>query len=128
MIETLDTPPHVAGFRVVGELTADDYDTITSVFDSRLARFDRIGTLSDLTEFDGVTVGAVGEDVTYGLSKLGDLERFERNAVIGEGEWPAKLADLAGKLLSKLEIRTFDPDDADDARDWAAGVSPQPRA
>lgn len=128
MIETLNAPPHVAAFRLSGRIEADDYDTVVPLIESRLEEFERIGTFIDITGMEGMSVGALGEDLRYSLSKLGEMGRFERSAVVATAEWPEAIAGFAERFMPGVEIRVVDPADAEEALDWVAGVRVEQRA
>ncbi|NWN84130.1 MAG: STAS/SEC14 domain-containing protein, partial [Halomonas sp.] len=67
-----------------------------------------------------MTLGALLKDVGYGLTQLGDLERYHRAAVVTDQAWLKYVANLEERLFSAVEIQTFARDDHAAAMAWAA--------
>ena len=75
----------------------------------------------DLTGFNDITFQAGLKDARYSLSKLFQLNRFPREAVITDRQWIRTMAHVVGPLVPFVELRTFEPGDAAEAMDWVAG-------
>lgn len=121
MIETVVAPAHVAAFRAKGKVKAEDYDnTMIPLIEDKLAIHDDISVLADLTDMEGMSVGAMGRDVQYGLSKLGEMHHFKRVALITERQWIKALTSLVDTVFPNTEARVFSKYDRDDAMLWAA--------
>ncbi|WP_292393861.1 STAS/SEC14 domain-containing protein [Mesorhizobium sp.] len=84
MIEVISAPENVAAFRVVGTVTAQDYDKVIPAIEEKLSEHEEIGVLADLTDLEDMTGDALRRDLQYGLSKLGEFHRFQRAAVVSE--------------------------------------------
>lgn len=126
MIEILATPSHVAAYKLSGQLTASDYDAMISDLEGKLAQYPRIAVVSDLTAMTGLTLEALGKDLRYLVSKLGDYQRFARAAVITDRTWLATMADTAGKFIPNTELRAFEPAEHAVALAWAEALDPYP--
>ncbi|WP_447938932.1 STAS/SEC14 domain-containing protein [Pseudoxanthomonas mexicana] len=124
MIETLASPPHVAAHRFTGQLTGEDYDACIADLETRLARFPRIAVLSDLSDMQGVSLDAVGKDLRYAASKLGEFGRFARAAIVTDKRWLVAATEFAGHLLPNTEVRTFAQDERALALAWASELDP----
>ena len=122
MLEVLPSPDHVAAFAISETLTGDDYDRIVAEVEARLARHQRIGVLLDLTSFEDFTAEAAWKDIRYDLSKLFELKRFPREAVVSGKQWMRIAAAIANPLLPHVEIRVFGPDAREEAMQWASVV------
>lgn len=120
MIEPIVAPPHVAAFRFSGTLTGEDYDRCIAEIEARLAEYRRIAVLADLSAMDGMTVEAMGKDLRYALSKLGEYSRFARAAVVTDQEWLGRISELAGHVLPATEVRAFTANDAVAALEWSS--------
>jgi len=120
MLETLPSPDQVAAFAVSGTLTGDDYDRIIAEVEARLARHERIGVLLDLTRFEDFTAEAAWKDIRYDLSKLFELKRFPREAIVSGKQWMRIAAGIADPILPHVEIRVFDPGDHGEAMRWVS--------
>lgn len=122
MIEVLQSPAHVAAFAISGTLTGDDYDRIIAEVEARLAHHQRIGILLDLTSFQDFTAEAAWKDFRYDLSKLFELKRFPREAIISDKQWMRLAARIADPILPHVDVRVFDPADCADAMQWVADI------
>ena len=122
MLEVLPSPDPVAAFAISGTLTGDDYDRIVAEVEAKLARHERIGVLMDLTAFQDFTAEAAWKDIRYDLSKLFELKRFPREAIISHRQWMRVAAAIADPILPHVEIRTFDPGDREGAMQWVAAI------
>lgn len=124
MLEILTAPDHVAAYRLSGTLTEEDYQKLIDDIEARLGRHERIGIVADLADFHDVTIRAGLMDLRYSFSKLFDLKRFPREAVITDKQWLATLAQVMNPVIPFVEIRSFKPGEQQAALDWAAGVDP----
>ncbi|MFN3325437.1 MAG: STAS/SEC14 domain-containing protein [Bryobacteraceae bacterium] len=123
MIEVLPAPNHVAAFRAHGLVTGDDFQKVIDETEAKLKTNERIGVYSDVMDFTDATGEAIAKRVQYGLSKLGDINRFARMAVITNKNWIRAVADWSAKLLPKSQIRVFDESERQSAMEWVAGTA-----
>lgn len=119
MMELLPSSDHVVAIRVSGTMTGEDFDRIIEAVESALARHQRIGVLVDLRDFQDATLQAALKDTLYDLSKLLELRRFPREAVVSDKQWVHTLAAVANPLLPFLDIRAFHGHEFADAMAWA---------
>lgn len=126
MIEVLPAPSHVVALRISGTLTGSDFDKAIEAIEGTLARHDRIGALVDLSEFKDATLEAAVKDTRYDLSKVFQLHRFPREAVVSDKQWVHTFAGIASPLLPFVEIRAFKSSDLDAALGWVSGVIQAP--
>lgn len=120
MIEILDSPDHVAAFRVAGTLKSDDYEAMIPEIEERLGEHGQIGVLVDLTGLEDITAGAVRKDIQYGLEKLKELHRFRRAAVVSDKQWIEAAMEMAGMIFPQIETQVFPPDERREAMQWVA--------
>lgn len=127
MLEIIDAPDHVGAYRLSGTLTEEDYEKVIADLESRLGRYERIGIIADLSGFRDVTVRAGLMDLRYSFSKLFDLKRFPKEALITDKQWLASMAQMMSPLVPFVEIRTFKPDEQEEALAWVADIDPGTR-
>ena len=120
MLEVLPSPDQVAAFAVSGTLTGGDYDRIIAEVEGKLTRHERIGVLMDLTAFEDFTAEAAWKDIRYDLSKLFELKRFPREAVISSKQWMRIAVGIASPILPHVDIRVFDA--RPEAMQWVSEV------
>ena len=122
MLEVLQSPDQVAALAVSGTLTGGDYDRVIAEVEAKLARHERIGVLMDLTLFEDFTAEAAWKDIRYDLSKLFELKRFPRGAVVSSKQWTRMAVGIASSLLPHVELRTFDAGARAEAMRWVSEI------
>ncbi|GAA6130587.1 STAS/SEC14 domain-containing protein [Halopseudomonas sabulinigri] len=105
----------VVGFRIEGKITAEVLDQAIELIEVGLAKYPRVRLYVEMPSFDGISVEAFYKDMKYGLSNWG---RFEREAVVTDRHWLEKMASVADKLFSSIDVRVFPSNQTDAARDW----------
>lgn len=110
-------PAGVVGFEAFGKISADDYrDTLLPAV-VEAARSGEIRLLLVMSDFEGMTGGAVREDVKLGVEHL---RAWKRTALVTDIEWMAHLTALFG-WMSPGETKTFPLAARDEALSWVAG-------
>ena len=122
MFEILPSPDQVFALKISGTLTADEYDRIVVAIEERLSRHERLGVLVDLLEFDAMTGAALLKDLRYAVSKVAELRRFPREAVIAEKQWIRALVAAASPIIPHVELRAFAAGEHEAAMAWASAV------
>ena len=121
MIEILASPPHLAAFHFTRILDGDDYDRCIEVIESKLEVHDRIAIFCDMTGMTGLTPVALGKDLRYALGKIGEYRRFARGEVVTGHDCLAKGTGFAAVFFPHTALRTFPPDEREEAMAWASG-------
>lgn len=124
MLELLPSPgPDVVAFRVGGTVTEDDVELAWASIGAALDEADSIGLYAEVVGLDGVTLRGLIEDVARGLEAIGQWRRFARYAVVSDQKWLRTLAEVEGKILPGVEIRTYTPDESEAAVAWLTAHS-----
>lgn len=124
MIELLPSPDHVVAVRIGGTMTGADFDQVTEAVEAALGRHARIGVLVDLRGFTDATLEAAIKDTRYDLSKMFQLRRFPREAVVTDKRWMHTLAQFASPLMPFVELRTFEVAQFEAAMAWVSDLDP----
>jgi hypothetical protein len=123
MIELIDgLPEGVVGIEAVGEVTADDYQTVAiPALERALATHDKIRLIHVLGErLKRHTAGALWDDTRLGLAHA---RNFERIAVVTDLErFRAPLK--AGARAIPCEIRLFSNAERAEAESWISADLP----
>src|SRR5688572_1649630 len=108
MVEPLtDLPEGVIGFRSDGTIHASDYtDVLVPAVEGVLARGEKVRIVLVFDRFDGLSGGAVWQDLKMGVEHL---TRWERIALVTDVEWMVHLVHLFG-WLTPGEMRHFPAD------------------
>ena len=117
MIEVMtDLPERVLGLKASGEVTAEDYKTVlVPAIEEQLTRHKKVRLLYVFGDaFKGYTGGAAWEDAKVGMKHL---TSFERVAVVTDVDWIENVIRAFGFAVPG-EVRVFDDDDLEAARQW----------
>lgn len=127
MIELIpSSAPNVVAFRAGGTVTAADIEKTWGAIEIALAEASEIGLYVEVVQLGGFTLDALIKDIALGLKQLGHLKRFPRVAVVTDSKWVGTVAEIEGKLLPGVEIRTFATTDDEAAMAWLrTPASPQ---
>jgi hypothetical protein len=128
MLEILPAPDHVAAYRLSGTLTEADLDRVIADLEGRLARHEKLGLLADLTDFKDMTFRAGLIDARYSLSKLRQLKRFPREAVVTDKGWIETLVAVTNPIIPAIEVRCFKPAEFEAGLAWASEIEGGPGA
>jgi len=120
MFEILSSPDNVAAYRLIGTVTAEDFDRLVADLEARLDRNPRIGVLVDMTGCTDLTFEAAAKDLRYGFGKIFQLKRFPREALITDKQWIGAFVRAAGSLVPHVEVKTFTPAEAQAAMAWVS--------
>lgn len=123
MIEAIPgLPDNVVGFRGSGKITADDYKhVLIPAIEEALDRHRRIRLLYVLgPEVEGYSPGAAWEDTKVGMKHLTSWDRI---AVVSDVDWVEDVIKAVAFAMP-CEVRVFDYDDFDDAREWISESPP----
>ncbi|HTU60118.1 MAG TPA: STAS/SEC14 domain-containing protein, partial [Polyangiales bacterium] len=123
MLEIILVPGPIVAFKASGTLSGEDYDRLTAEIDRQLDAHEHIGLFADIANLDGLSLPALAKDVQYALSKLGELHRLERVAVVTGKPWLRAWAQLAWMLVPSSTVRTYEAAQHDNALAWASEVS-----
>ncbi|MDW7748973.1 STAS/SEC14 domain-containing protein [Halomonas sp.] len=119
MLEFITHPAeHVVAMKIGGVVTARELQQAIDAIEAAKRNHPRISLLVELDGLRWMTLTALLKDVGYGLTQLGDLERYHRVAVITDKEWIKHLAHLEDHLVKALDIHTFPHREYADALAW----------
>jgi hypothetical protein len=121
MVERIEEmPAGTIGFKVVSDLTGDDY---REQIEPALAEAAEKGDVRLLFEIDsnfGMSAGAVMEDAKTGLKLgLGHMKAWKRTAIVTDVDWIRKAIKAFG-FMAPGEVRVFEPAELGAAKIWIA--------
>lgn len=121
MVERIEEmPAGTIGFKVLADLTADDYrDQIEPALAEAAERGD-VRLLFEIGSSFGMDAGAVLEDAKTGLKLgLGHIKAWKRTAVVTDVDWIRKSIKAFG-FMSPGEVQVFPPAELGAAKVWVA--------
>ena len=117
MITKLDGMPRgVTGFEATGKLRAEDYRDVVLPALERAASTGEVRFFLVIKDFDGMSGGALWQDLKMGFEHL---RSWKRIALVTDISWMTHLTDLFG-WMTPGETRTFSMAERDAALTWVA--------
>jgi hypothetical protein len=118
MLETMTgLPPGVLGFEAKGALHADDYrKVLLPAVEAAIQRGEKVRIVLVFERFDGLSGGALWQDLKVGV---GHLTSWERIALVTDIDWMIRLTALFG-WMTPGELKRFPLAERDAAIAWAA--------
>jgi SpoIIAA-like len=118
MIKELnDMPAGVIGFEASGRLRAEDYRDVVLPALERAAAAGEVRFVIVMRDFDGMSGGALWQDLKLGIEHL---RAWKRIALVTDIEWMRQMTGLFG-WMTPGETRTFSVAERAEAIEWAAG-------
>jgi hypothetical protein len=118
MIKALgDMPPGVIGFEAGGKLTAEDYRDVVLPALEAAASEGEVRFVIVMDDFQGMTGGALWQDLKVGIEHL---RAWKRIALVTDIGWMQQMTDLFG-WMTPGETKTFSMAERDAAIAWVAG-------
>lgn len=109
-------PPRVIGFEATGKLRAEDYRDVVLPALTAAAASGEVRFIIVMDEFDGMTGGALWQDLKLGVEYL---RAWKRIALVTDIGWMHQLTDLFG-WMTPGETKTFSIAQRDAAIAWVA--------
>ncbi len=120
MLDLISHPVgHVVAMKASGVLTAKELQRAIDAIEAAKRAHPRVSMLAEIDGLRLMTLPALMKDIGYGLSQLGDLERYHRAAVVTDQNWIKHIAHLEERLFKAIEVRTFPKHDYAAAMAWA---------
>jgi hypothetical protein len=117
LTELTALPGGVIGFEASGKLQAEDYCDVLLPAVERAASAGDVRIVIVIPEFEGLTAGALWQDLKMGVEKWGAWKRI---ALVTDIEWMRHMTSMFG-WMTPGEVRQFSLADRDAAARWAAG-------
>ena len=121
MLDLITHPAeHVVAMKAGGIVTGSELQRAIDAIEAAKRQHPLISLLVIIEDLRFMTLGALLKDVGYGLTQLGDLQRYHRAAVVTDQAWLKHVAHLEERLFRAVEIQTFARRDHAAAMVWAA--------
>lgn len=124
MLQITSSPGTLVAMSVSGQITGKDMDTVIKAVEAALLHNERVSLYAEVEKSISFTAEAFFKDLRYGFSKLRELKRFYRAAVITNNKWLATLVRVEGLVFSQIEIKVFPTSEREAAINWASERAP----
>ena len=125
MIDILETPNHLVGMKISGDLIGADIEKASAALDKAIAENERVSIFVEVDPSMSLTIEGVVKDFIDGVSRLGQMRRIYRAALVTDKGWMAAIARLEGLVFSSIDVRVFPPAEREKALAWAS-ETPEP--
>jgi hypothetical protein len=115
--ELTDLPSGVIGFEATGKLQVEDYRDVLLPAVERAATEGAIRCVIVISDFDGLSAGALWQDLKMGVEHL---RAWKRIALVTDIEWMTHMTALFG-WMTPGEVKHFPLAERTAAIAWAAG-------
>lgn len=115
MLKIEKAPNHVIAFGLVDVLEQKDIAALQKVFQEKLRSQERICLLMDMTKWTDVTSAAIAADAKFEFGLIGQLNRFEKVAVITDKQFVEAAMRFMNPLFPTIDVKCFGPDEHDKA-------------
>ncbi len=109
-------PPGVTGFEIAGKVQAEDYRDVVLPAVEQAATNGEVRFIIVLPDFEGMSGGALWQDLKVGIEHF---RAFKRIAVVTDIGWVHHLTGLFG-WMTPGETKIFSMDQRDEAIRWVA--------
>jgi len=109
-------PSGVIGFEASGKIAAEDYRDVVLPAVEQAAKAGDVRFVIVMRDFDGMSGGAVWQDLKVGIEHL---RAWKRIALVTDIGWMSDLTDLFG-WMTPGESKTFPLAEKDRAIQWVA--------
>jgi hypothetical protein len=130
MIEAIEGMPEgTIGFRATGRVTADDYrNVLLPALQAAAETGDVRLVYAAGPGFEKFELGALAQDARVGVTLgLGHLHAWKRTAVVTDVDWIEKAIHMFA-WMAPGEVRVFELEQLEDAKQWVAERSGQSTA
>ncbi len=125
MLTILPEPDGLIAYEIDGCIDKADIDRAIAHIDARLAqRAGKLNMLAIVHDIGFITPPALAKDIKYSLSRVREIARFRRVAVVCDKSWVRAIASAEDLLIPKIEVKAFSLDDEDIARLWLKSGHP----
>ena len=114
--EMSDMPAGVIGFEASGKMQAEDYRDVVLPALERAAAGGEVRFVIVMTDFDGMSGGALWQDLKVGVEHW---RAWKRIALVTDIDWMKHMTSLFG-WMTPGEVKTFPLAQRDEAVEWAA--------
>lgn len=97
-----------------GKLDDTDYDRMLPLLRQKIEQYDQISWYFEMQDFEGWSASALWRDAKFDLK---NKEHLKKVAIVGQKKWHELMTESM-KPFTDADIRYFDEEEAEQAREW----------
>ena len=105
----------VIGFKISGEVTVEDYETMLPKIDGAIAAHGKINLLVLVEDFDIKGWEAAKADFLFGTHQY---RQVEKAAFVSDKKWMESMVKIMDPFTRRTDEKSFDPDEIEAAWAW----------
>jgi hypothetical protein len=122
MIEIISfEEPHIIGIRLDGKIDNESFDRAITKIQDALENNQKIRIYAEVVSFGGMSLEKFFENLKVKFEFMGQLEKFEKEAVVSDKQWVDSLVKIGDKFFPGVEVKCFTFDKKDEALAWVKG-------
>lgn len=106
---------NVVGLNIHGKVSTEELEQVTDAIESKLEQHEKLRLYVEMEDFEGMSFEAFFKDLKFGVK---NWDRFDKEAIVTDKDWMEKIAGAADKVFRNIEVRTFEPENKDQAKEW----------
>ena len=103
------------GFKISGEVTKEDYDSLLPRLDEAIEAHGKINLLVVVEDFDFKGFDAAKADFKFGTHQY---RQVEKAAFVSDKKWMERMVKIMDPFTRRVAEKTFDPDQLEEAWTW----------
>ena len=121
MHKFIKSPDDVLAVTYSGSITGNDLDAALDRLEAMLAKPGKIHFFIEMKKIESMELAAMPHHFARSLPLFGKLDRFGRVAVVADQAWIRVLTRLESAMLPNISYRVYEPEEREEALDWAVG-------
>lgn len=123
MLTWLDRPDgKTVEIIVDGKVEGHEYDETILHLKGKIQEWGKINIVEFVKNYDGFQPEVLWDNIKFGMDHFKDIEKC---AIVTNNTWLRLASELTDPLV-RMEIKTFKPEQIEEARDWCAESSLTP--
>ena len=107
------------GFKISGEVNAEDYDTLLPKLDAAIAAHGKINLLAVLEDYEGFDgIKTAKADFQFGTHQY---RQVEKAAFVSDKKWMERVVKIMDPFTRRTKEKNFTPDQLKEAWAWVLG-------
>ena len=121
MLEFIKAPEDVLALKYTGAITGKELDAALDKLEAMLAKPGKIHFYIEMRGIEGIELAAMPHHFIRSFPLFNKLDRFGRVAVVADQAWMRVLTRLESALLPYVSYRVYEPEEREEALEFAFG-------
>lgn len=119
MLEFIASPDDTIALKISGSIKGQDLDAIMDRLDAIMAKHDKVNVFVETQGIQGLELSSLPHYFSRAMPLVGKLRSFGRVAVVADQAWIRVGTRIESAILPFITYRVFEPEERDEALEWA---------